>query len=145
MSPASHTTESPLLRDAAGTRSSVPSGRRRRPGSLNASAKGLGLRLTATFAIASAKLAKITVRTASCDAPVEEAGLAIDSTNVTTVPRARRTSLGSSLGRGVELLERIEEGWRRISRSKRLRDCATPCAEVAEAPVGRSTERSLVF
>ena len=95
-SPASQTTMSPLVSSAAGTSSSVPSGRRRRASVSERIRRSVSAwALPRPSAMASAKLAKITVRKSQMVMDqVKMPGWAIASMKVTTVPTSTTNITG---------------------------------------------------
>jgi hypothetical protein len=95
-SPASHTTMSPLASEAAGTNSSVPSDRRRRASvSDRMRRKVSAWALPRPSAMASAKLAKITVRNSQMVMDqVKVLGWAMASMKVITVPTSTTNMTG---------------------------------------------------
>src|SRR5579884_746394 len=128
-SPASHTTMSPLASAEAGTRSSVPSGRSRRASvSARMRRSDSAWALPRPSAIASAKLAKITVRKSQAVMlQLNRPGWATESMTVTTVPTSTTNITGFfTCTRGSSFLNDPTTACRRISGSKRLRDWATP-------------------
>ena len=139
MSPASQTTMSPLPSAEAGTRSSVPSGRRRRASVSERIRRSVSAcALPRPSAIASAKLAKITVRKSQAVMlQSKRPGWAMDSTNVTTVPTSTTNITGFlTCTRGSSFLNESKNAWPRISRSKRLLAWATPWALTGAAGEG---------
>ena len=133
---ASQTTMSPLLSSAAGTNSSVPSGLRRRASvSERMRRRVSACALPRPSAIASAKLAKITVRNSQMVMDqVNTDGWAIASKKVTTDPTSTTNMTGLRIcTAGFSLASESARAWRRIGPSKRLRDSATPWGVVAGA------------
>ncbi len=130
-SPASQTTVSPLERFAAGTSSSRPSAKRRR-----ASVSERILRRVSAWALprpsamASAKLANMTVKNSQMVMDqVKVPGWANASSRVMTDPTRTTNITGlRTCTRGSIFLKESKKAWRRISRSKRPRARATPCA-----------------
>ena len=136
-SPASHTTRSPLASAAAGTSSSVPSGSRRRAMvSERILRRASACALPRPSAMASAKLAKSTVR--NSQTVIDQLKMppwAIDSMRVMTEPISTTNMTGFlTCTRGSSLVNDPARASFRISGSKRPRDSATPWgAEGAEA------------
>ena len=135
-SPASATTRSPLASAEAATRSSVPSGSRRRASvSARMRRRVSAWALPRPSAMASAKLAKMTVR--NSQAVIDQAnrvGLAMASMKVITVPTSTTNMTGFlTCTRGSSFLKASIEARPRISRSNRLRASATPWATVGVA------------
>ena len=95
-SPASHTTRSPFARSAAATRSSEPAGVRRRASVSARMRRSVSAwALPRPSAMASAKLAKITVRKSQTVMDQSNTpGCAIDSISVTTVPTSTTNMTG---------------------------------------------------
>ncbi len=136
-SPASQTTRSPLASAEAATRSSVPSGRRRRASvSARMRRRVSAWALPRPSAMASAKLAKITVR--NSQTVIDQAnrvGLAMASMKVITVPTSTTNMTGFlTCTRGSSFLKASMSARPRISRSNRLRASATPWACVGRRP-----------
>ena len=128
-SPAWHTTRSPLARSAAATRSSVPSGRRRRASVSDRIRRSVSAwAFPRPSAMASAKLAKITVKNSQIVMDQSKMpGWAIDSMKVTTVPTSTTNMTGFLIcTRGSSFLKESMRARRRIWRSNKLRDSATP-------------------
>ena len=131
---ASQTTRSPLFSSAAGTSSSVPSALSRR-----ASVSERILRSVSAWALprpsamASAKLAKITVRNSQIVMDqVKIAGWAIASMKVTTEPTSTTNMTGFLIWTaGFSFLNESTSAWRRIGPSKRPRASATPCGALS--------------
>ena len=138
-SPASHTTRSPFTRAAAGTSSSVPSGARRRAWVSERILRSVSAcALPRPSAMASAKLAKMTVRNSHTVMDQSKSpGWAIDSIKVTTVP-IRTTNITGFLSwvRGSSFLNEPTRAVFRIWRSNRLLAWATPWATVGAWPAG---------
>ncbi len=130
-SPASHTTRSPLASSAAAMRVSVPSALSRRASVSERIRRSVSAcALPRPSAMASAKLAKITVRKSQIVMLQKKIPpLAIDSMKVITVP-TRTTNITGFLTwtRGSSFLNAPTDACPRISRSKRPRDSATPWA-----------------
>ena len=136
---ASQTTRLPRDNDDAVTRSSLPSGRRRRA----EVSDRIFLRVSAwalprPSAMASAKLANTTVRNSqTVMLTLKMPGWAIASMSTTTAPISTTNITGFLtwvLGSNF-FIESIP-AWRRIWRSKRPRACATPWAIVGVVPAG---------
>ena len=126
---ASQTTMSPLLSSAAGTSSSVPSALSRRASVSERILRSVSAcALPRPSAMASAKLAKITVRKSQTVMDhVKSDGCAIASTKVTTVPTSTTNMTGLRICTvGFNLTNESTRALRRIGPSKRLRDSATP-------------------
>ena len=134
-SPASHTTRSPLASAAAGTSSSVPSGSRRRAMvSERILRRASACALPRPSAMASAKLAKSTVR--NSQTVIDQLKMppwAMDSMRVMTEPISTTNMTGFfTCTRGSSLVIEPTRASFRISGSKRPRDSATPCGAGAE-------------
>ena len=131
---ASQTTMSPLFSSAAGTSSSVPSALRRRASVSERILRNVSAwALPRPSAMASAKLAKITVRNSQTVMDqVKTDGWAIASNSVTTEPTSTTNMTGLRIcTAGFSLDKESTRAWRRIGPSKRLRRSATPCGALA--------------
>ena len=130
-SPASQTTRSPHGRSAAGTSSSRAVGSSRRASVSERIRRSVSAcALPRPSAIASAKLAKITVRKSQIgDRPGEDAGVRdrLDEGDDRPDEHDEHHRV-LHLDARVELAEGLAERLARISRSNRLRASATPCA-----------------
>ena len=128
-SPASHTTRSPLASEAAGTSSSVPSrSRRRAMVSERILRRAEAWALPRPSAMASAKLAKITVRKSQMVMDqLKMPGWAMDSIKVTIEPISTTNMTGFlTCTRGSILVTEPTSASLRISGSNRPRCSATP-------------------
>ncbi len=132
-SPASQTTRSPLASPEAATRSSRPSGSSRRASVSDRMRRRVSAwALPRPSAMASAKLAKITVKNShTVMDQAKRVGLEIASMKVTTVPTSTTNMTGFlTCTRGSSFLNASKRARAMISRSNRPRASATPWATV---------------